>query len=290
MPRLAHRLRADAIYSHRECGPLWGPALVLHMPEDPEVRWARTPPVSLRQTARRVYSRALLRRSLQSAEVVGASTPAVARRLAERYGLLNAHVSLIPLGVDLELFTPAPSPTRDAVFHLGSADPRDRTELVVDGWIAASAADSTLPPLVIGGSLGQIGTRARQHAQSLGVDVRFTGRLDDSSLACWFREAAVVVQPSADEGFGLQPLEAMASGAPLVVTQDGAVADVVADAAIVVGATPGDIAHGIRVALSQGNTLRRAARQRAEGYSWDSTANAVLHALEAARAGREKRR
>src|SRR4051794_27887003 len=53
LPRLARDLRVDAIYSHRECGPSWGPPIVLHIPEDPAVRWRRSPPRSARDRARK---------------------------------------------------------------------------------------------------------------------------------------------------------------------------------------------------------------------------------------------
>lgn len=43
LPMIAARLRASAVYSLRECGALWGPPLLLHVTEDPEVRWAREP-------------------------------------------------------------------------------------------------------------------------------------------------------------------------------------------------------------------------------------------------------
>ena len=109
-------------------------------------------------------------------------------------------------------------PAGNEVFHLGSSDPRDRTVLVVEAWAAAKRKVGPLPTLVIGGALGDLTADVQGAAAAAGVDVRLTGRLADGELADHLRQAAVVVQPSSDEGFGLQPLEAMASGAPVVVT------------------------------------------------------------------------
>jgi glycosyltransferase involved in cell wall biosynthesis len=281
LPRVARELRATAIYSHRESGAMWGPPLVLHIPEDPEVRWARTPPSSLRERMRRRYSRTTMRRALRRA-VVAASTPALATQISRRYGLAPASISIIPLGVDLALFSPAEQPARNEVFHLGSSDPRDRTVMVVEAWARARKTAASLPPLVIGGALGELTADVRRAAATLEVDVRLTGRLDDSELAEHLRQAAVVVQPSSDEGFGLQPLEAMASGAPVVVTAADAVLDVVGEAAVVCDETVAGLADGIIKATREEDRLRPAGRERAQAFTWDTSAEAVVQALETA--------
>jgi alpha-1,6-mannosyltransferase len=217
--------------------------------------------------------------AIRRAAVVAASTPTVASQLSSRYRIPTSSISLIPLGVDLTLFSPTAAPAADTIFHLGSPDPRDRTSLVVEAWAAARDRVATLPRLVIGGGIGGVAAAVERRAAELGVAVELTGRLSDADLARHFREAAVVVQPSSDEGFGLQPLEAMASGAPVVVTEADAVTDVVGDTAIACPATAGRLAEGIIHALDRGPELRRAGRRRAEAYPWDATADAVIRAL-----------
>ena len=288
LPRLAARLRVDAVYSHREAGALWGPPLVLHVPEDPEVRWRRDPPASVRDRARHIYSRALLGRSMHRSAVVGASTPAVADQLSARYRIARQLVRVLPLGVDLGLFRPTDRPTRDFVFHLGSSDPRDLTVLVLEAWARANQTDSPLPRLVIGGDLGVGEPLVRGRAVALGIDIELTGRLNDADLAAHFANAGVVIQPSSDEGFGLQPLEAMAAGAPVVVTAAPAVVDVVGDAALICVNDSEAIAEGMLQALASADEFRPRARRRAEVYGWDASADAVLDALAAA-AGTRRR-
>jgi glycosyltransferase involved in cell wall biosynthesis len=206
----------------------------------------------------------------------------VASQLSERHGLPKNSIVEIPLGVDLDLFQPAANPRRMNVFHLGSSDPRDRTLLVLDAWAAAREQIPFLPPLTIGGELGELTEPVRRRAAELKIELELSGRLGDDELAAAFRDAAVVIQPSSDEGFGLQPLEAMASGAPVIVTRTDAVVDVVKDGAVVREPDPEDLAAGVIFALGREASLRRSARQRAERYSWDSTAHAVLTALDAA--------
>jgi glycosyltransferase involved in cell wall biosynthesis len=287
LPKLARKIGAAAVYSHRESGALWGPPLVLHVPEDPEVRWERDPPGSIRERGRRLYSRATMRRSLARA-VAATSTAAVAAQLSARYRIAREDISIIPLGVDLSLFSPDSAPAADSVFHLGSSDPRDRTVTVVEAWAAARSSVGDLPRLVIGGELGELAAHVRHRADQLGVDAVLTGRLSDEELAAHLRHAAVVVQPSSDEGFGLQPLEAMASAAPLVVSRADVVLEVVDDCAIVCDATASGLADGIVEALEQASRLRRVSRSRAETFTWDASADAVMRSLE--RAARLQRR
>jgi glycosyltransferase involved in cell wall biosynthesis len=281
LPKVARRVRADAVYSHRESGAAWGPPLVLHVPEDPEVRWERNPPRSAREYARRIYSRATMKRAMGRA-VVAASTGAVADRLSLRYRVPREAIAIIPLGVDPTVFAPAENPAASSVFHLGSSDPRDQTLTVVEAWAKARRSIEELPKLVIGGMLGDLTPRVERAATHLDVEVVLTGPLSDAELAAHLQHAAVVVQPSADEGFGLQPLEAMACGAPVVVTMADAVLEVVDDAAVVCEPTTVSLAEGIVTAITQAAELRLVARTRARAFTWEATADAVLSSLNAA--------
>ncbi len=282
MPALARRTSATGSYSHREAGALWGPPLVLHVPEDPEVRWRRNPPTSARALARRLYSRTVAHASLRRAAVVGVSTLAVARDLAQRHRLPMSRFHVLPLGVDQQLFFPTKEPQRRSVFHLGSDDPRDRSPLVLDAYVRLCEDDQP-PPLVLGGRLPLDVLRQVEHLrQERNLAIEVLGRLSDLDLAEEYRHAAVVVQPSSDEGFGLQPLEGMASGAPVVVTRTPAVAEVVDDAAVVTEDDPTSLANGIRQALTHGDELRRAGLVRAGMFTWDAAAVAVVAALESA--------
>jgi glycosyltransferase involved in cell wall biosynthesis len=59
-----------------------------------------------------------------------------------------------------------------------------------------------------------------------GARAHWLGRVDDPHLADLYRAAAVVAVPSLYEGFGLPVLEAMASGAPVVASNRGAMPEV----------------------------------------------------------------
>ena len=65
LPWHARKIGATAVYSHAECGPLWGPPVLLHVPEDPHVRWEGAPAASSREYVRRSYESLVMGRSIR---------------------------------------------------------------------------------------------------------------------------------------------------------------------------------------------------------------------------------
>lgn len=67
--------------------------------------------------------------------------------------------------------------------------------------------------------------KRRIEDEGLGERIRFLGEVSDMKL--WYRHFSLFVAPSRNEGFGLTPLEAMASGTPVVTSDAGAYAEMV---------------------------------------------------------------
>ncbi len=110
--------------------------------------------------------------------------------------------------------------------------------------------------------------------------VRFLGFVPFETLRCFYQFAAAFVFPSRYEGFGLPPLEAMASGTPVVTSNISSLPEVVGDAAVLVNPeNVFDIARGIRDVLLD-DTLRAQlicrGRDQAMRFSWGRTAREVL--------------
>jgi len=99
--------------------------------------------------------------------------------------------------------------------------------------------------------------------------VRLLGRVTDDELADLYRAAAVTAFPSLHEGFGLPAAEALACGSPLVVSDRGALPEVVGDAAIVTAPDPAALAEGLRAALepATADRLRAAGPVRASSFT-----------------------
>jgi glycosyltransferase involved in cell wall biosynthesis len=115
-------------------------------------------------------------------------------------------------------------------------------------------------------------------------DVKILGHADP--LQVLYSGASVMVYPSLYEGFGLPPLEAMACGTPVITSNTSSLPEVVGDAGMIVDPhDPADLADAMRRVLSD-STLREHMRQkgleRAQTFSWDKTAAAVMAAYEQA--------
>ncbi len=279
LPAAATAIKAAATYSHGECGALWGPPLLLHLTEDPAVRWARDPPSHLRERARRLYSRGFMKPSLKRASLA-VSTSSVRQQVSERHGLSADEIRVIPLGVDTNRFHPRDvSADERFFFHLASGDPRDRTELLLDAYAQLARLHADAPELAVGGDLGAHGHRIMSHASRAAPGkVRFTGRLTDDDLSAAYGSCVAYVQLSSDEGFGLQPLEALASGATLIAAPEPSVQEVVGGAvALWVDPNVEQVTEALRRALdgSIGARARDVNPKRAERFSWERTALAI---------------
>ena len=143
--------------------------------------------------------------------------------------------------------------------------------------------------VLIGDDVGRYAS-LRRTADEAGVrqEVRFFGFVPHETLAALYRMATVFAFPSLYEGFGLPPLEAMASGTPVVTSNVSSLPEVVGSAAVLVD--PHDahaIAEGIAHVLYDPrlrDDLKRRGLEHAASFSWDRAAREV-HAIYAEVAG-----
>lgn len=101
--------------------------------------------------------------------------------------------------------------------------------------------------LVLVGKEDYFSNRLKRRAEGLGLskDVIFTGFIDDQDLPLFYKNALLYVFPSAIEGFGLPPLEAMSYGLPVVSSRAPCLPEILQDAAIYFN--PKEISDIVRV-------------------------------------------
>ena len=115
--------------------------------------------------------------------------------------------------------------------------------------------------------------------------VAWLGQVDDLALAGLMAEADAFCLPSLLESFGLTALEALACGAPVVVSDRGALPEVVGEAAVVTEPDPEALAAALERVLGDatlGRKLRAAGPRRAAGMTWERTARGWLAVLQRA--------
>lgn len=135
--------------------------------------------------------------------------------------------------------------------------------------------------IIIGDEISRYPAVRRAVMQSrVEQSVRFLGFVPFETLRVFYERAAAFVFPSLYEGFGLPPLEAMASGAPVVASGISALPEAVGDAAMLVNPeNVFDIARGIREVLLDENLRRRLIErgyQHASRFSWTRNAAEVV--------------
>lgn len=213
------------------------------------------------------------------------------------YGLDPAHVHTVPYGVDPAFFADAQrglaAVNEPYVLFAAMLHPRKNLEVLRQA-MGLLAADGFPHRLVVAGRPAADGTdvAAIEHAaraslpDGAGRPV-FLGEVLDADLAALMAGADAYCLPSLHEGFGLTALEAMACATPVVVSDRGALPEVVADAGLVVAPEPGAVAGALRAVLADARIaadLRERGRRRAAQFSWDRTAEGWLALARAAAA------
>lgn len=215
----------------------------------------------------------------------------------ERLGVPN--VLRIPLGVDLDLFSPRRNcpvlrrrycaPEELLIVHCGRLSVEKRPQWSIDALARLRAMG--LPAVLVMAGDGPARTRLQRQAASLALPVHFTGFVPGrADVAGLLATADVVVAPGPVETFGLAVLEALACGTPVVVSGTGALPEIIGDAGVVV--TGADFAGGVLSVLRQPAARRRAAaRARAGQFGWPAAVGGFLaaHALAADPAGKAAR-
>jgi glycosyltransferase involved in cell wall biosynthesis len=125
------------------------------------------------------------------------------------------------------------------ILYLGTLEPRKNISTIIEAFASiASDPDFADVKLLIAGSKGWYYDEIFATAERLGLPagdrLRFLGRVPDAELPLWYNIATICAYPSLYEGFGLPPLEAMACGTPVVVSNRSALPEVVGEAGILV--------------------------------------------------------
>jgi len=186
-------------------------------------------------------------------------------------GVDEVKLSVVPLGVDLDLFQPRPRAPDDDVFRIifvGQITQRKGLSYLLKGFERAAIPNTEL--LLVGKPVGSTKSWA------LRPGVRHKAHEPRARLPEIYRNADVMVLPSIVEGFGLTALEAMASGLPVIVSENTFGSDVITDGVdgYVVPIRDADaIAERFRTLWSDRSlrsTIGDAARRRAETFSWEA--------------------
>jgi glycosyltransferase involved in cell wall biosynthesis len=240
----------------------------------------------------RIFLRVMMPRFLELADRVIAVSQQTRRDALRFYHLDPAKIHVIGEGVEAR-FRPDLDPRsvmeirqryalpERFILYVGMIQPRKNLPTLLEAY-AAIRPDHPDVGLVIVGARGWLYKDVFRRLRELGLEDRvvFTGHVPDEHLPALFNAAEVFAFPSIFEGFGLPPLEAMASGVPVVCSDASSLPEVVGDAALRL--PPRHVTAWVRalrrvlVDSSLRASLRRRGLDRARLFTWEATARKTL--------------
>jgi len=233
-----------------------------------------------------LYARAVMWAAARRADAILTVSEASKRDILRFFDVKPEKVVVVHNGIDERFWTPPAEEDvarvreryqlgHGFVLYAGNIKPHKNLVRVIEAFDEIRRGDfEELKLLIIGDEISKMpALRRAVHQHHLHKHVRFLGYVSDETLAILYRLAAAFVFPSIYEGFGLPPLEAMASGTPVVTSNVSSLPEVTGDAAVLVNPhDTGSIVAGVRRVLSDpafADQLRQKGLVRAREFSWE---------------------
>jgi len=125
-------------------------------------------------------------------------------------GLDGARIHVVPPGIDKDTHRAVDDglAREPVVLWIGRLEPYKRADLVIDAMKQVREAIPAATLVIVGAGSARGGLEARVRRQGLADCVRFTGFVPEDEKIAWIRRAAVLVQTSEKEGWGMTVIEA----------------------------------------------------------------------------------
>jgi alpha-1,3-rhamnosyl/mannosyltransferase len=235
----------------------------------------------------------LFPRSVARADHVITDASYTRDEIIHEFGISPDRITAIPLGAR-DIFRPRSrdecTPVlklrgldyRSFVLCVGTLEPRKNLEFIIRTYVEMPIAFRERHPLVLVGMKGWLTSSIESTMRPLvsAGQVRPLGFTSDSDLAALYAGAMVLVYPSLYEGFGLPPLEAMACGTPVIVSNRATLPEVVGQAGEQIEPTDAAQLAFLLERLADDpkhwEGRARACLQRATEFSWERCARETL--------------
>ncbi len=282
LPRLARRYKVDILHSPANIVPLFYKGRsVVHIHDLCFV----VNPQWYSFSFRTLYNLVIPRLARRAAKVITNSNNS-RNDLLQFCDLAAERVSQVYWAVDdLFLETPPVKPVelefKDYILYVGSLEPRKNIGTLLEAYEMLRRDNPQLKTkLILIGGESPLFAEVRLKVKQYKEDIHFKGFVNDHVLRDFYRNASLFVYPSLYEGFGLPPLEAMASGVPVVTTMTSSIPEVVGDAALMV--SPYDVkqlAETMNMVLRDPEVRARLitkGREQVRKFNWTRVARNTL--------------
>ncbi|KKQ17252.1 MAG: Glycosyl transferase group 1 [Berkelbacteria bacterium GW2011_GWA1_36_9] len=172
------------------------------------------------------------------------------------------------------------------ILSVGTLEPRKNLTRLVTAYSLLPHILKREYKLVLVGAKGWNNSELYRAIKNLNLEdnVIFLGFVSDEDLPYIYNRANIFVYPALYEGFGLPPLEAMASGVPVIVSANSSLPEVVGNAAILLDVkNEEEIAQAIKEVILKEKLRQKLVKrgfEQAKKFSWATAAKETLKVLE----------
>lgn len=221
------------------------------------------------------------KRQAENAAAIIAVSEFTKSDLVAHFGIPAEKIRVIYSGIAPIFFeTPKEPPSsKPYILYLGTLEPRKNVPAIIRAFSLLKQKPLFRDfRLVLAGRAGWLyGDVAKEVAASpFRGDIALTGPVADSDRPALYRNASLFVYPSFFEGFGFPPLEAQASGCPVIVAERTSLRETLGNSALFINPwNVGELAEAMEEALADAKirvALSRAGRDNAARFSWERTA------------------
>lgn len=221
------------------------------------------------------------------------------REIIKYLNIPEEKIAVVPCGIDLSVYHPNYSIEDkekvkkkyvipgEYILYLGTLEPRKNIPVLIEAYsqLINEGNDTHIPYLVLAGMKGWSYDEIFEKVKSLGLEERvvFTGYVDKEDAPILMAGAEFFVFPSKYEGFGIPPLEAMACGTPVIVSDAASLPEVVGDAGLYAKVDDAESLKEKMKTLLENVDLRKKfsgkAIERSREFAWNKVTDDLLQKM-----------
>lgn len=240
-----------------------------------------------------VYASVMFRQAVRRSDVVVTDSLFSRDELCRYLSVPQEKIRVIGMGMDQEKFSQELTQSQigairkkyqlpeQFLLFVGNLKPHKNLQLLVEGY---QTGRISLPLVVVGKMQGLLTVDPmlqKIHSDAaLRQKIHFAEEVLDQEMVAFYQMASVFIFPSLYEGFGLPPLEAMASGCPVIASRAASLPEVCGEAVYWIDpCSVSELTSGIDRLLSESEyrqELIRKGRERVCQFQWDKTASQYL--------------
>jgi glycosyltransferase involved in cell wall biosynthesis len=284
LPKLAKRYKIDILHSPANVAPLfYSGKSIIHIHDLCFV----VNPQWYSFAFRTVYNLIIPMLAKRATKVITNSNNSK-NDLLQYFNLPAERVSLVYWAVDDTFSLPSTDVHKlikirddDYILYVGSLEPRKNINILIEAYEKLRHQYPAIKTkLILIGGESPLFASVQLKAREFRDDVVFKGFVTDSELSEYYRRAKLVAYPSLYEGFGLPPLEAMASGVPVVTSGTSSIPEVVGNAAILINPRSQEqlttALHRVLTDKGLREAMVKAGNERVSRFNWYRVARGVL--------------